>query len=328
MVIVTGATGLLGSVIVRRLHKEKISVVALKRINSDTSTLQDITNDIRWIDSDILDLTGLNEEFKKADLVIHCAAHVSFDPREEETLLKVNIEGTKNIVNACLTHGVSKLIHISSVAALGRQKGITTIDETATWVDSPLNSAYAKSKYLAELEVYRGIEEGLSATIVCPSFILAPSNWDKSSSQIFQYIWKENKFFSNGISNYVDVADVAELVYQLYHKNIFGERFIACAGNISFENLFGEIARRFNKKSPSIKVAPFLLSIFARLEEIRCLLLRTKPLITRESIKATRENFVYSNKKSVSQLQMQYKTLQETLDRCCRFFLEIYSIKK
>ncbi len=328
MILVTGANGLLGSFILRKLVAEGESVIALKRKTSDTYLTDDLKNKITWRDADITDTISLNESFKDASLVIHAAAMVSFNPREEDQLYKVNVEGTKNVVNACLANGIKKLIHISSVAALGRQKGSSTLDENSKWVDSPLNSSYAKSKYLAELEVYRGLEEGLPASIVNPSFILASSDWEKSSSQMFNYIWKEKKIYSSGQANYVDVEDVAEIVFKLCKQDFVGERFIASGGTISFKELFEQMALRLKKKPPTIKINSKLLTAFAFLEEIRCQLLGSKPLITRESVKATKENFIYSNQKSIERLAMQYKTLSETLDGCCDYYLRTYNTKK
>jgi dihydroflavonol-4-reductase len=328
MILVTGANGLLGSFILRKLVAEGESVIALKRKTSDTHLTDDLKNKITWRDADITDTISLNELFKDASIVIHAAAMVSFNPREEDQLYKVNVEGTKNVVNACLTNNIKKLIHISSVAALGRQKGSSILDEGSKWIDSPLNSAYAKSKYLAELEVYRGIEEGLPASIINPSFILAPSDWEKSSSQMFRYIWKEKRFYSGGQANYVDVEDVAEMASKLCKQNFVGERFIASAGTISFKELFEQMALRLKKKAPSVRVGSKLLTAFALIEEMRCFVFGTKPLITRESVKATKEIFTYSNKKSVEYLNIKYKTLSETLDRCCDYYQRTYSTKK
>jgi dihydroflavonol-4-reductase len=328
MIIVTGANGLLGSFIVKKLLANGLPVTAIKRENSDTRLVDEFKSKVNWIDADMTDAVAINESFKGVSIVIHAAAMVSFNPREEDLLFNVNVEGTKNVVNACLSNNVKKLIHISSVAALGRQKEKLLLDETSKWIDSPLNSAYAKSKYLAELEVFRGMEEGLSISIINPSFILAPSDWEKSSSQIFNYIWKERKFYSGGLSNYVDVRDVAEMTFRLLEKDFSGERFIASGGSISFKDLFDQIAVRFKKKSPSIKVNTKLLTTFALLEEARCRLLGAKPLITRETVKATKENFTYSNQKSIDRLGMKYTVLSETLNNCCDYYLRTYSTNK
>jgi len=328
MIVITGANGLVGSAIIERLIAEKTEFVALKRKTSDTGLLKKWNAQIKWTDGDILDVVSLNKAFENATTVIHTAAMVSFHPKEAAVLMRVNVEGTKNVVDACLSTGVTKLIHISSVAALGRQKGVNQIDEQNKWVESALNSSYGRSKYLAELEVYRGLEEGLNASIICPSFILGPGDWNKSSSQIFKYIWQENKFYSEGQFNYVDSRDLADLIFKLLQKNLPGEKFIASGGTVSYKKLFDELAKRFKKKSPFVKVNHRLLTLFAGLEEWRCLLFSIKPLITRESIKSTRENFTYSNQKSIVELSMVYRKLAETLDTCCEYYQSAYSTNK
>ncbi len=328
MVLITGATGLLGSCVLKRFLETGVEVTALKR--KDSSLPSDLNQkvNLKWIDGDILDIDFLTDSLHGIETVIHAAAMVSFDPRDKELLFKTNVEGTANVVNACLAKN-ARLIHISSVAALGRQKGVYQIDESATWVDSPLNSSYGKSKYLAELEVYRGIEEGLIANIVCPSFILAGSDWQKSSAQLFSYVWQEKKFYSSGLTNYVDVKDVTELIYTIYkHSDLQSQRYIASAGSITFYDLFAMIAKHFSKRAPSILISNSLLHLFATLEEIRCSLLRSNPMITRESVKAAGEKFVYSNEKSIAELGISYQPLEETLNRCCNHYLRVYSTNK
>jgi nucleoside-diphosphate-sugar epimerase len=151
MIVITGGNGLVGAAIAQRLLSEDIAVCGLKRDSSDLRLTNPSVQQIQWKTGDILDISALTECFKNASVVIHTAAKVSFDPKEKQELFQVNVEGTKNVVNACLASGVKKLIHISSVAALGRQKRIKTIDETTKWEDNALNSSYAESKYLAEL---------------------------------------------------------------------------------------------------------------------------------------------------------------------------------
>ena len=328
MVAITGANGLVGSAIVQKLLSEGILIRPIKRKNSKINHLNNIENPLSWQSADLLDIHSLNDAFQDVSTVIHTAAMVSFNPRNEKELFQVNVEGTKNVVNACIAKGVKKLIHISSVAALGRQKGSHVIDEQNKWIESPYNSMYAKSKYLAELEVYRGMEEGLEVSIINLSLILAPSDWNYSSAQLFKYVWNENKFYTNGLCNYVDVRDVATIASQLIKTNFKGERFIISAGAISYKDLFDQIASRLNKKTPSIKIYPKLLSVIAILEEIRCSLLGSQPLITRESIKSTREQFTFNNQKSIQRLINQYLPLSETLDFCCEYYVRTYSTNK
>ncbi|MCX8490425.1 MAG: NAD-dependent epimerase/dehydratase family protein [Cyclobacteriaceae bacterium] len=329
MIVVTGSNGLIGSAIAQRLLSEGFSLSGLKRDSSDMHLLTgQCVQQIQWKTGDILDIGSLNECFKNASVVIHAAAKVSFNSNKKRELFQVNVEGTKNVVNACLANGVNKLIHISSVAALGQQKGITLIDETSKWEESPLNSSYAKSKYLAELEVYRGMEEGLPASIVNPSLVLGRGNWEKSSSKLFQYVWKENKFYSSGQCNYVDIRDVVEIVFKLLNGNFLPHRFIASGGVITYKDIFEKIAFRLKKKAPSIKVSPFLVNTIARLEEMKGWLLNTNPLVTRESVKSASEKFTFSNQKSIYDLGMKYHPLDQTIDYCCEYYLRSYSTNK
>ena len=248
MIAVTGATGLLGSFVVKKLLHEKCEVVGIKRKESNTNLLQGYENKINWREADILDALSLEAALKDVDCVIHTAALVSFNPRQTKKVFAVNVEGTRNVVNACLELNIPRLIHISSVAALGREKGIINLNEQAKWAESPLNSIYAESKYFAELEVFRGQEEGLSTAIINPSIILAPADWTKSSAQVFNYVWREKPFYTTGSFNYVDVRDVADMVFSLSSAPINGERIIANGGTSTYQIIFEEIAKRFHKK--------------------------------------------------------------------------------
>ncbi len=328
MIAITGANGLLGSAIIQRLIDEQLDFVALKREGSNLDSLAKNTTAIRYRDADILDSTSLLEGLKDATTVIHTAAIVSFNPKRQKEIFEVNVVGTKNIVDACLALKIPRMIHISSVAALGRQKGIGTIDETTQWVDSPYNTDYAKSKYQAELEVYRGQEEGLQVSIINPSVILSQSLWTKSSAALFKYVWDENKFYTSGTLNYVDVRDVVELIMKIYKRNIIGERFIANAGSISSKILFEEIASRFGKKAPSYLATPFLTFLATRIESLRSSIKGTEPLVTKQTAQLASEAFYFSNQKAINELDMRFRSLEETLDWCCQYYLANVSTNK
>ncbi len=327
MIAVTGANGLLGSFILRKLAFENIPVIGLHKKGSDLTHLSDLTN-VSWRELEILDPISVEEGIKDATHVIHTAAYVSFNPRLQKNIMAVNVEGTKHIVNACLAQNIQHLIHISSVAALGRKKETPSIDETSRWVESDLNTDYAKSKYLGEVEVWRGAEEGLPVTVINPSVILAPSDWGKSSAQLFHYVWKEKKFYANNLVNYVDARDVAEIIWQVYSQKITGERFIASGGNIEIKDLFDLMAIRFKKEAPSIKIHTRWVSVFARLEELRARFMGREPLITRQTAKITKENFRYLNTKATRQLGISFRKLEETLDWCCNYYLQTYTTNK
>lgn len=317
MIAITGANGLLGNFILHRFVEENIPVVALKRETSVVDAALEKHPLITWRQADVLDSLSMLTALEGVDTVIHTAALVSFDPRDRKKLLETNVEGTKHVVDACLALKVPRLIHVSSVAALGRQKNVTEISEKSTWVENALNSDYAKSKYLAELEVYRGQEEGLSIAMVNPSIILAPDLQLRSSAQIFKYVIEERRFFIDAQINFVDVRDVVEIIYRIYQKKPEGEKFIANGGNIQLQILLKSIADRLNKKSPSIKINTSLVAIAAWVEELRCKITGARAVISRQSVRSSREKFMYSNTKSVSQLGIRYHSIEETLDWCC-----------
>jgi nucleoside-diphosphate-sugar epimerase len=283
---------------------------------------------LHWKIAELLNPLAINESLAGAKAVVHAAASVSFNPKRRNEIFNINVIGTRNVVDACLTLGIPKLVHVSSVAALGRKKSEEMIDESSQWLDGPLNSDYAKSKYLAELEFYRGIEEGLEGSIVNPSFILAPIDWNRSSAKIFEYVWSERKFFPPGVANYVDVADVATIICLLLKNNFNGERFIASAGFIPYQLFFAEIAARLKKQPPTIEVKPFLLPLLARAEETKSWLLGQEPTISRESIKSAKAKSIYSGKKAQEILGIEFRTLVQTLDAYCDYFLRTYSTKK
>jgi nucleoside-diphosphate-sugar epimerase len=328
MIAITGASGLLGNYLVRKFASENHRVIALKRTGSDVTALQDVNQWIEWRDADVTNSLSLAEVLQDATTVIHAAAIVSFDPRSKKRMFDTNITGTQNIVNACLENGIRHLIFISSVAALGRNKLVTDIDEENRWVESDLNSDYAKSKYLAELEVYRGQEEGLTVSVVNPSVILAPANAERSSAQIFNYVVHERKFYSDARINYVDARDVADLIFKLYATPCSGEKFIASAGYIPMFDLLNKIAARLGKKAPTIKISRRVIAVAAWLEELRCRITGKEALISRQSVKMSAEKFNYLNTKSIQQLNMTYRPLEDTLDWCCAHYKNAITTNK
>lgn len=328
MIAVTGANGLLGSFIVRKLIEHGEPFVALKRSGSDVSLLKDVAEKITWRDAEVNDTVALDEALSDVTHVIHAAAVVSFNPRDAKKIAEVNVDGTRNVVNICLSNGVKRLVHISSVAALGRLKDQHLVDETNKWVDNPLHSKYARSKYLAEAEVFRAQEEGLSTVVVNPSVILASSNWTKSSARLFKYVWDERPFYIDGNLNYVDVRDVASVVYRLLKNEIEGERFILNAGNIQFEKFFKAVADRFNKKAPRVKVNGIFLPMLARLENVRANLTNSDPLITTETARLAGNHYLYQNDKIKKALSFEFQTIDQTLDWCCEYYIHQLTAKK
>lgn len=327
-ILITGATGLVGSATARRLLADGHSVSALHRPDSDRSLLQGVEDRIQWIEGDILDILALEKALEHVEYVVHAAAVVSFVPRDEAAMVKVNVEGTANVVNACLKRGIRKLCHVSSVAALGRPNPRTIeqhkpfmIDETQRWEDSPNNSAYAKTKYLAELEVWRGVSEGLSAVIVNPSLILGEGDWQKSSTQLFKYVYDGKPFYTEGTVNYVDVRDIADAIVKLLASEVQGERFILSAGSASYQELFAAIAKGFGKRPPHLKVGVGLAGVIWRIEAVRSWLTGSRPLITKDTARSATHHFEFDNGKLKRALDFDFQPLDTTVRRVCESFL-------
>lgn len=328
MIAITGANGLLGSFIIRELVKTNARFVAIRRKGSDTSLLSDISHSINWREADIVDVVALNEALQDVSVVIHAAGLVSFNPRDEKKIHAVNVEGTRHIVDACAANNVKRLVHVSSVAALGRQKDQHEVDESNRWIDSELNSTYARSKYKAELEIFRGQEEGLSTVIVNPSVILAPADWNRSSAQLFKYVWQQKKFYIDGSLNYVDVRDAARMIVKLLDAPVQNERFILNGGSLSFQDFFTKIAHHFNKKMPTIKLNKSTLKFVAKLEMLRSTLTNSTPIITRETARLAGTYFSYNNQKIMKVLAEEFQTIDETLRWCCEYYIAKINEKK
>ena len=315
MVAITGATGLLGGHILDRFRAEAVNPIALCRPGQDSLLLEGIHKRT----GDILDQVSLREAFDGATTVIHAAAFVSFNPRRRKEIFEVNVKGTRNVVDTCLQLGIKNLIHISSVSALGR-KPEEEISEESKW-NGGYSSLYAESKYLAELEVFRAAEEGLTVSVLNPSTILSASQPNRSSGTLFNYCWDEIPFYTGGTLNYVDAREVAEATYQLYKKPRAGEKFILNAGALLYLDFFQKVAKRLNKRSPSIKISPFLSSWAGWAEEVRSLIAHREPIVTRQSARMAIQSFHYKNKKAQADLGIRFRPLEETLDWCCSHYL-------
>lgn len=316
---ITGATGLVGSYIARKLVSEGKEVYALKRKNSNTQSVV-VEGQINWVEGDILDVSLIFEVLKGMDYVIHAAASVSMLAKDKEETLKVNIEGTANMVNAALENGVKKFCHISSIAAIGVAEKVVKIDEKASWNDDSKDFIYAKSKHYAEREVWRGMAEGLNAVIVNPSTVLGGGSWEKSSGQIISFIAKGIMYYPQGSINLVDAEDVTEIVYRLLHSEIHNERFILNAANIPYKDFFTEVAAQFGKSAPKYKLGNNLLKIIYLISKITNSLGISKTALSKEIMSAIQSTHTYDNTKISQLLNYKFKNWQKSVEQVCDSF--------
>lgn len=315
MIVVTGASGLVGSHVVKELSKKHSNIIALYNSSAPSKELLSLA---QWKKADILDGIVIEEIFSNAKQVYHCAAIVSFSPKEIILMNQINIEGTKNVVNACINCGVEKLVHVSSVAALGRIRPGEQISESMNWTEDTSNSEYGKTKYLSEMEVWRGIGEGLKAVIVNPSIILGSGNWNSGSTAIFKNVYNEFPWYTNGSSGFIDVSDLAKAMIALMESDINAERFILSAWNLTYKNVFDEIAKNFNKKKPTKEVTPFIAAIVWRFEYFKSLFTKQNPLLTKETAATALTKVNYDNTKLVSALpEFAYSNFEQSIQKIC-----------
>jgi len=313
MIFVTGASGLVGSHLIQSLLVKGKKVRALYRQSVPVFAGSD---QCEWIKGDILDPVGLTEALEGVDYVYHCAAIVSFAPGAAPKMLQSNVEGTANVVNACLVQQIKKLIFVSSVAALGRIRENEAIDETMNWTPETSNSVYGQSKYLAELEVWRAMEEGLPMAIVNPVIILGAGDWNNGSSGIFKSAYNEFPWYTKGMSGFVDVLDVVDAMQLLMESEVTGQRYILSADNMYYRDLFNSIATAFNKRLPYKKVTPFLAGIVWRLEALKGLITGKAPLLTKETAATAQAIVKFNNRKFLDAFpNFKYRNLEETIQR-------------
>ncbi len=319
-VLVTGATGLVGARICLELILSGRRVKGLRRSTSSDEILQRTFGDqpslldaVHWVEGDITEVLSVYEALEGVDEVYHAAGLVSFDPSDRDKLFRINTVGTTNLVNMSLERGIKAFCHISSVAALGRSTESPLVDEQSEWTESPYNTTYAKSKYAAEQEVWRGIEEGLPAVILNPSIILGPGDWWTGSGSLFRAVHQGLRFYPCGSTGFVDVRDVAHAALLLMRGKHFGERFVLNGADCSFRHIFTLIADALGKAPVSIRVGPALAGVAWRIEKVRTLFTGKPPVITRETAHTSTADWRYDGSKVCRSTGLTYTPIDSSV---------------
>lgn len=325
MILLTGGTGLIGSHLLLNFLSRDLRVRVLYRSEEKRKkTLEFLTSQgippskassTEWIQGDILDIPTLNTAIQGADRVFHCAALISFDPNEYRNLRKVNIEGTANVVNACIHQGVSRLFYMSSVAALGGASNGQPVTENNQWNPNHDNNVYAITKYGAEMEVWRGSQEGVPCVIFNPGVVLGEGIWENSTGKFFQAIESGLSYYPPGTSGFVDVKDVVAAITSAAEKNIKNERFILVGGNHSYLKLFSEIARTTGNKPPHKELKPWMLEVLWRLDGLRVRIFGGPAKITRANARSASQATFYDNSRAQEVLGISFTQLSETVER-------------
>jgi dihydroflavonol-4-reductase len=323
-ILVTGGTGFLGAYIIKNLIERGCHVRAIRRSAKAPFFIpENILNKVEWVEGDVLDVLSLDDAMQDVDAVVHAAAIVSFSARMRHCMYQTNIEGTANVVNIALDHGVQKLIHVSSVAALGRTTVAETVSEQKKWENSKSNTHYAISKHHAELHAWRGFSEGLCGAIINPSTILGYGDWNQSSCAIFKNIYKEFPWYTKGVNGFVGVEDVAEAVTHLLFSDIQHKKFIVNAENRSFQDLFNTIADGFHKKHPEKEATKMMGEVAWRWEKLKSSVSGRSPLLTRETAKIAQSRTQFDNSALLKALPgFSYTSLDTVIQNACAAYLK------
>lgn len=323
-VLVTGGTGFLGSYIIKELIEQGYSVRAIRR---STSKLPfyipgEIFQKVEWVEGDVLDVISLEDAMEGVDAVIHSAAIVSFHKHERKKMYEVNVNGTANVVNIALEKNINRLVYISSIAAIGRTLEGGKVNEETKWQESKANTHYAKSKYKAELEVWRAMGEGLNAVILNPATILGFGDWNTTSSSIFKRVYDEFRWYSPGINGFVDVEDVAWATILMMQSDISEQRFIVVGENLPFKTLQEKIADSFNRKRPNKKISIALLNLAMQVAGLSSIFTGRKNPLSRETIRLAFSKTYFDNNKILKALPgFSFTPLQESIERACKKYL-------
>ena len=323
MILVTGGTGLVGAHLLLNLVENGESIRAIYRQTDSVEKTKSVFqlhqkehffSKIDWVQADIIDVPSLEMAFKNVAYVYHCAGLISYNPTDENKLRKTNIEGTANIVNFCLHFNVKKLCHVSSIAALGslapNEKQIT---ESTEWNSEIPHSDYAISKYGAEMEIWRGQQEGLNAVIVNPGVIFGAGFWNQGSGLFFAEIKKGFPFYTNGSTAYVGVTDVVKIMIELMKSDIVGERFTVVSENLTFKEVIFKIAENLKAKRPKIEAKPWMLSIAWRLDWFISTFFRTQRKLSKHSAKALNSADYISNEKIKNALNYEFQSIDSVI---------------
>jgi len=317
MILVTGATGFLGSELAMQLVRAGNVIRCTKRSSSVIPALLTSYQDkIEWVDADMMDIFALENALDGVTQVYHCAAWVSLKQADKQPMIRTNVTGTANLVNLCLERNI-RLVHVSSIAAIGQALPGTMINENTHLEENSENDGYAISKLESEMEVWRGIAEGLDAVIVNPSLIIGANAGTEGTGQLFETVRKGLKFYTLGTGGFVDVADVAKCMIALMNSNIQGERYIISAENISYKDITAYIAKNLGIKPPATLAKPWLMELAWRGAALIAAITGKAPSMDKVAAQTASQTRNYDNSKIKKAIGIEFKPIEESVKEIC-----------
>lgn len=337
MILITGSTGLVGSYLLCFLVNDNLPIRALKRSGSSYEQLKiafensnftreisfsQFIDKVEWVDGDLTNFSEIEGLLDGVDEVFHVAAMVSFHRRDRKNIDVVNVDATGNLVNACLRKGINKFHFVSSIASLNRNEN-DVISEKNDVSDKKFSTAYSKSKFLAEMEVWRGFDEGLQGVIVNPGIILGPAIESHEAIRAFKFIKKGFGFYPRGKNGYVDVRDVARIFYQLsQNQSLFGERYLLVAESVSYIDLFTWMSEAFKIKPPRFKANIYLSYMIAFFESLRSMLTGGRPVLSPDLVKLVNSNYSFDNSKIIKAIDTEFIPIKQSVMDTCNYMLK------
>ncbi len=332
MILVTGGTGLVGSHLLLQLVRSECDVRATYRKSSNLKRIEkifayydqnarELFEKIEWVLADLNDIPSLETAFQGITHVYHCAALISFDPKDYDILHKINAQGTANIVNLCLVKNIKKLCHVSTIGAIGKSSNGNSATEENEWAEEDTN-VYALTKHAAEMEVWRGSQEGLPVIIVNPGVIVGPGFWQDGSGNLFTTANKGYAYFPPGGTGFITIGDLIRIMTRLMDSSLVNQRYITVAQNITFEHMLGLLTKHLGKPKPTKKLAFWQLEIGRIFDMVFSLFTGKARRITKNSIRSLKIRDLYDNTKIKKELNFEFEPLEETVQFSCARFIE------
>ncbi len=322
MQLITGATGLVGSHVLKYLLQKGEAVTALYHHRKPEETEKWLrrkgvsweANQLYWMTTESFWNLSHFDDFKT---IYHCAAVVSYHAKDHATMIEVNVHQTAEWVDWALEFGVA-FCHVSSIAALGKSEENAPVDEQCFWQPSKSHTEYSRTKFLGEMEVWRGIEEGLKAVIVNPGVIIGEVDLHQSSGQLFDTVARGYNYFPLGGTGWIGVNDAAKIMLGLVEKQCWGERYILVAENQTMEWAFASMAKAMKKRIPQKPLSQWMLKLIYWMDAIRELLTGKKAMVTAETIRNTAQIKRFNNEKIVKQLQWKFESVEDVIQQTAR----------
>ena len=332
MILVTGGTGLVGSHLLFHLSEKGAKIRAIYRTKSSLESVKKVfnyyTNDskyfdaIEWMQADITDVPSMIPAFKNIDIVYHCAAFISFNPKDYREMRKANIYGSAIVANLAIDSKVKKLCFVSSIAAIGNPIDGNIADENCEWNKQADNSGYAITKYGGEIEIWRASQEGVPVVIVNPGVILGGGNWKSGSGKLFTQVCNGFKYYTKGVTGFVSVKDVVKAMIALTESDIQNERFILVFENLTFKEVLSKIADALGKKRPKKNIKPWQTSIFWRISSVISFFTGKAPMLSKYSARSSHTISKYSSNKIKEQLSFEFEPIDKVIPEVGQQFLD------